>query len=132
MVEDADGWNISTLRHMITSVMDERDRRYDQRFQEQLAALVKSEAVIEKRFVRVEQLRDALDDLRAVMMTRQDYQTRHDQLTERLEMLTHKMETHQGMVAGSKDTKAAGLAFVAIVIAIAAVAADVITFFIHR
>jgi flagellar biogenesis protein FliO len=78
------GWTVETLRSMLIKMNEERDLRYQQRFQGQLDAVMaalaaakeavnKAETANEKRFESVNEFRSTLSDQAAQFLTRSEH-----------------------------------------------------------
>lgn len=117
------------LRSYISSVqqiMDERDRRYEQRFVAQEKAVTdaltsaekavaaalaaaekavsKAEMATEKRFDNVNEFRAQLNDQANTFVPRQEYQVQHDPLVERVGKLENNLYAREGQSSGQKAT----------------------------
>jgi hypothetical protein len=77
---DGDGWTPGTLKSHLTAIYDERDLRYQQRFDAQTKAVeaallaakeavIKAELAMEKRFDGVNEFRETLSDQAAQFVT---------------------------------------------------------------
>jgi hypothetical protein len=76
-------WTIETVREHVLALMDERDKRYEQRFLQQETAVTaalnsskeavaKAERATEKRFESVNEFRGALSDAQKNYITRSE------------------------------------------------------------
>ena len=64
------GWTFTTLLRFVIDRMDERDRRYEQRFRAQEEAVSKAEHSTEKRLEGMNEFRSQLKDQQATFVTR--------------------------------------------------------------
>jgi len=134
-----DEWTVATLRHLVEVMLAERDKRYEQRFQEQERALSKADEAIRSKFAGVNELRGALDDAATRLMPRAESNARYDSLvtrfdehTKRLDVMQHRLDLREGESTGSAGTVANSLAVWAAVIAIAAVLVQALVFYLHK
>lgn len=116
----AEDWLLRLVQQMVLSLMDERDKRYEQRFQSQQAAITKAEVATEKRFESVNEFRRAMSDRDIIYMPRaeasaqyaslaekMDGHSREDNIThegisKRMEGLTTRVDTFEGTISGSR------------------------------
>lgn len=116
----AEDWLISLVQQSVTAILDERDRRYQERFEAQQIALSKVETATEKRFESVNEFRKAMNDRDVLYMPRLEYQaqsaslsekmegharedaTMHDGLNKRIEGISRRQDTFEGTLAGSR------------------------------
>jgi hypothetical protein len=89
-------WTIESLALHFHKILEERDLRYEQRFEAAQAAfhdalaaqekaVTKAEIASEKRFDAVNEFRAQLADQATTFLPRQEYQARHDALTEKVD-----------------------------------------------
>lgn len=101
--ESLSGWTTDTLHVWVRTVMDERDRRYEQRFAAQEKATevavagareagIKAENAIEKRLENTNEWRDAMNDRDRNLLPRQEYDRAHIDLEKRLEEYKKAMD----------------------------------------
>ena len=148
--DDEQGWSLHGLRRVLFSMLDERDKRYEQRFLDQTTAIHKQENAIEKRFESVNELRGALDDAAKLLMPRSESNARYDALVakiedhqrqdnqlhqdiqKRFESLSHRIDIREGAQEGGKEIKNDSRATWAIVISICAIAVNIIFIVFHK
>lgn len=66
------GWTIETVREHLTALMEERDRRYEQRFAGIEEATNKKSESLEKRFDGVNEFRGAMNDAAGKYITKSE------------------------------------------------------------
>lgn len=116
----SDEWLIALVKTMIVSLLDERDHRYQERFESQNTALLKSEQSIAASFEKVNEFRKALSDRDILYMPRSesdaqyksatdkmDAQVRentatHEGINKRIESVVKRVDTFEGTLAGSR------------------------------
>ena len=148
--DDEQGWSLHGLRRVLFSMLDERDKRYEQRFLDQTTAIHKQENAIEKRFESVNELRGALDDAAKLLMPRSESNARYDALVakiedhqrqdnqlhqdiqKRFESLSHRIDIREGAQEGGKEVKNDSRGAWAIVISICAIAVNIIFIVFHK
>lgn len=128
---------IDSRRDALQKLTDERDRRYEQRFAAQEAAVqnalnsaekavTKAEIATEKRFEGVNEFRGQLADQARTFLPRQEYTVQHDPLVDRVAKLETANVSADSQRAGSNTTVAyiisALIAATAIISAIVAIA----------
>lgn len=135
----SDEWNVTTLRHLVEVMMSERDRRYEQRFQEQERALAKADIAIASKFAGVNELRGALDDAATRLMPRSESNARYDGLLskwedsqKRIDAIQHRLDTREGEDTGNRESVSNSRATWAAVIAVAAVLVQALVFYLHK
>jgi hypothetical protein len=147
MPETEHQWTVHALRAVVFAMLEERDRRYEQRFQDQQLALTKAEAVMEKRLSGLNELRAALEDQAKLLMPRAESNARYDGLVAKLDNqaqinvttfesiknelagLSKRLDLREGEIAGSKENRGDSRATWAIAIAVATGLAQVILFY---
>jgi chromosome segregation ATPase len=148
--DDETGWSLHGLRRVIFSMLDERDKRYEQRFLDQTTAIHKQENAIEKRFESVNELRGALDDAAKLLMPRSESNARYDamlakiedhqrqdnslhsDIQKRFESLSHRIDIREGAQEGGKEVKNDSRSTWAIVISVAAVIVNIVFIMYHK
>ena len=107
------GWTLDTLNSYITAILDERDKRYHERFEAQqhelMAALLaqkesanaaisaakdavtKAETANDKRFDSVNEFRAALADQQTTLLTKMEYATAHETLVTQINALSGRI-----------------------------------------
>ncbi|WP_055563625.1 hypothetical protein [Streptomyces atriruber] len=106
-----DGWTVETLRAHVTAIFEERDKRYDQRFNDldmaTKAALAasdkagsKAERATEARFRGVNEFRQTLSDQALQFMTRTEAVAAIERNSERIQELTDRLNRSEGKGAG--------------------------------
>ena len=92
------GWTIDTLKEHLEALMVSQhsgmsnslkdfERRMDERFSSQLAAIVKAETATEKRLEGMNEFRAQLDDVIATLLPKTEYEVRHKGLVDRTDAL---------------------------------------------
>lgn len=90
--QDVSGWTIDTLHVMLMKVMDERDRRHEQRFDAQEKAVLKAETATEKRFEGVNEFRQALADQTRESPTRIEVDAQYKSLSDQISNAQKSLE----------------------------------------
>jgi hypothetical protein len=104
-------WTITTLHAHLAVLLDERDRRYSQRFTDLETALraalaaseraiAKAEAATERRFEGVNEFRQTLSDQAATFVTRAESTATIAHVTERVQELTDRVNRTEGRAGG--------------------------------
>lgn len=128
---------LDSLKALLDARLAEIDRRYEQRFSAQeaavLAALVsanaatnKAEAATDRRFESVNEFRQALTDQTATFITRAEAEARIGANAEKIADLFDRVNLMGGRQAGSTDTRSFLIASVGVLIGLAAVATSII------
>lgn len=130
--------------------MDERDKRYEQRFTDQSTALLKAESALDRRLEGLNELRKIVDDtyknlmprseamalLTAITVKIEDHQKQdlilHGTVDGRLTAMSSRIDLKEGETTGSKDSRSAALAIWAICISAAAVVVQLIFLTVHK
>lgn len=112
-VGDAAGteWTVTTLHAHLMMVLDERDKRYAQRFTDLETALRaalaasekaigKAEVATERRFEGVNEFRQTLSDQAGQFMTRTETLALTDRNTERIQELADRVNRSEGRGSG--------------------------------
>ena len=97
------GWTVDTLHVWVKTVTDERDRRYEQRFEAQEKATQtaiesariatnKAEQAIEKRLENTNEWRQAMNDRDVKLLPRIEYDRAHVDLEKRFEEYKKSMD----------------------------------------
>ena len=81
-------------------LLDAADRRYEQRFSAQEAALIKAEKALEARLASVNEFRAALNDVVSTGMPRAEYAARHEQLVAQINDLKARIDSDTGRRGG--------------------------------
>ncbi|WP_158708803.1 hypothetical protein [Streptomyces sp. NRRL S-920] len=106
-----DGWTVEVLRAHVGAIFEERDKRYDQRFNDldmaTKAALAASEKAVnkaenamERRFEGVNEFRSTLSDQASQFMTRLEAVAAIERNSERIQELTDRLNRSEGKGAG--------------------------------
>lgn len=118
-----DEWSVNTLKLYLEALINENDRRYEQRFVSQqrevglaLAAVKeassKEETATEKRFEGVNEFRAALSDQQRTLMPRAESELLIKSLDERITRMAFTLSEKKGEGAGIKNAWAYLLALV--------------------
>lgn len=105
------GWTLETLQFHFAALFEEREVRYQQRFDAQTKAIeaallaakeavVKAELSTEKRFEGVNEFRQTLSDQAAQFMTRVESEATTDRNAERIQELANRINRSEGRGAG--------------------------------
>ncbi len=120
-------WTHDTLRQHLLSVMDERDRRYEQRFQAQQdamdAALVAAKEALAKNDAVLEARLQLLNEFRAAMSDRDRDFIPRTEVEVRMRAVEKRVDSMEGKADGSWRTWAYVSGAVAVLIALGALAA---------
>jgi len=109
--EPVGGWTLESLRAHLVSLIDERNRQYEQRFlaQEQSVklameaadrAVTKAEAAMEKRFDSINEFRGTLADQQRNLMPRSEVEVIVRAITEKLDQISREMLTSRARGGG--------------------------------
>lgn len=99
-----------TARHL-REIMDERDRRYQERFEASTRAVeaafasakeavLKAEIASERRFDSVNEFRAQLADQTSTFLTRREYDAKHEALEKQVDDLIRVIERNKGRAGG--------------------------------
>jgi hypothetical protein len=105
-------WDLVTLR----AVMDERDKRYGERFDAQMEALRVALQAMEKRLDAMNEIRGAMATQGAAMLPRAEYNARHDELINMVTADRSRLDKIEGSKGGVREW--IGWAFAAAAIAL--------------
>ena len=128
---------LESLRNLLDARLAEIDKRYEQRFTAQDAAVAaafvaareattKAENANERRFESVNEFRQTLSDQAATFITRAEAEARIGANSEKIGDLFDRVNLMGGRQAGSTDARALMIAAVGILIGVAAVATTII------
>lgn len=102
--EDAvSGWTVDTLHAHMERLVREHDRRYEQRFDAQEKAILKSETSYDKRFEGVNEFRATLADQARDLMPRKESELQHAAVIERVATVETLMRAQVARGVGLKD-----------------------------
>lgn len=96
-------WTVETLLEHINKILDDRDRRYEQRFEAQQRAIDKADTATEKRFEGVNEFRQSLADQNKMFLQRTEYESNHLRLMEAHEELARRVEAFEGRSSGLRQ-----------------------------
>ena len=99
-------FTVDSLSVHLISIMNERDRRYEQRFASQEQALSKQEDTITVRFATVNEFRAQLADQATRFMPRLEAEQRTQQNTDRISQLDRRLNEALGQVNSRLDLTA--------------------------
>jgi len=116
------GWSVDTIKDYVIGIIDERDRRYEQRFEAQQTALkdalqaaekavgaaltaadravAKAEAAAERRFESVNEFRATLSDQASNLLPRAEADARFLNLGDKVESLAKSIDRGEGKSVG--------------------------------
>jgi hypothetical protein len=111
MNQEGDGWTLATLHAHLLTILDERDKRYGQRFTDLETALRaalaasekainKAEVATERRFESVNEFRTTLSDQAANFITRSEAEAATARNSERIQELMDRINRSEGRGAG--------------------------------
>ena len=89
-----------SLREHIEALLDERDKRYEERFEAMQVAVQKAEAATEKRFESVNEFRSQLSDQSRTFMPRSESETLHNNEHLRLDGIEKRVEKMENVKQG--------------------------------
>lgn len=89
---DVSGWTVDTLR----ALMDERDRRYGERFKAQEKAVDNVAKETKEKFASVNEFRGALSDQTNTFIPRAEALATHDRLAGDIKALTDRLNLAEG------------------------------------
>jgi hypothetical protein len=116
------GLTVDTLKLLL----DERDRRYEQRFESQKEAVSKATAALERRLEGMNEIRAAMSEQAATFLPRGEYDSAHDSLVARVNDLNDRINRTEGKSSGVTSSLGALLAIAGVVIALVTVAVTII------
>lgn len=104
-------WTVETLLAHLIVILDERDLRYQQRYDAQQSAIgaalqsaqeavLKAEVATEKRFESVNEFRGTLSDQAATFISRNEIETLRAANDDRVADLTERLDRMEGRDAG--------------------------------
>lgn len=111
---EVSGWTTDTLLTHLLTLLEERDRRYGQRFDDQNAAVsaalaaaekavVKAETATERRFEGVNEFRNTLADQARDLMPRKESEQLHQAAAARLDALERRVDKREARSGGITD-----------------------------
>jgi hypothetical protein len=106
-----DDWTLGTLRRHVIDLMDERDRRYAERFEAQEKAVgaaisaadkavTKAETSTEKRFDSTNEFRQTLTDQAATFVTKVEYAANYNIMIKDMDLIKSQLTSMQGRAGG--------------------------------
>jgi hypothetical protein len=110
-VSNDSDWTLTTLYMHLLAILEERDKRYGQRFTDLETALraalaasekaiLKAEMATERRFEAVNEFRSTLSDQAGQFITRSEAEAATARNTERIQELTDRINRSEGRGAG--------------------------------
>jgi hypothetical protein len=75
----------------LRELIDERDRRYQERWEAQQAALTKALTSMEARLVTLNELRGVVTDAQGTFLTRNEFDAKHQVLNDRVDALAKQV-----------------------------------------
>jgi hypothetical protein len=103
-----------TIREYFEAILAERDIRYGERFQAQERELITAKAELDARL-------GLLNELRGNVLTREEYNAKHETLVAELTVLRDRMNRSEGKGSGYNAAWLIAVAIITILVAIAAV-----------
>ena len=91
-----DDWTFTTLLTHVLTLMDERDRRYEQRYQTQAESLQLAQAANDVRLAAMNEFRAALTDQANTFLTYQQYTDQHQLLIDSINDLRRSRDLQAG------------------------------------
>jgi hypothetical protein len=111
--------NISvSIKEYFNDLLGERDKRFDQRFDQQDRAVTKAEVATEKRFEGVNEFRKTLADQQRTFIPRQEAESMFKNINVKLGEYCSKLDRIENMKQGGNVVWAYVLAGISIIIAI--------------
>lgn len=89
-------WNVDSLHDL----MDERDRRYEQRFAAQEKAIGTAQTVIDSRLIAMNEWRQTVTDILSRSMPRPEVEQRVEAVSEKIEALASRIDKTEGRGMG--------------------------------
>jgi hypothetical protein len=89
-------WNVDSLHDL----MDERDRRYEQRFAAQEQAVKTAQMVIEGRLQGMNEWRETVEDVMGKAMPRPEVEARVHAVSEKLDAMNSRVDKGEGKGLG--------------------------------
>ena len=118
--KDISGWTTDTLHSHLLSLMNERDRRYEQRFASAEQAVHVALAQTETRFENVNEWRGTVSDLLANAMPRPEADSRASSTDEKINALQSRLDRIEGKGLGVNAVWAVLVAVVMITLGVLA------------
>jgi hypothetical protein len=114
--------NISvTLKEFFKTLLDERDKRFDQRFNQMDRAVTKAEVATEKRFESVNEFRNTLADQQRTFIPRKEAEMLFKNINDKLNIYCSKLDKIENMKQGGNVVWAYILSGVSLFAAIIAI-----------
>ncbi len=86
-------WTVETLKEHFEALIEEINKRYEQRFLSSENAIEKRDAATEKRFESVNEFRQTLADITSKGIPRVEFENTHKALSEKLEQAVKTLES---------------------------------------
>jgi len=126
-----DIWTLEAAMQHLTAIIEESDRRYEERFAALEAkidaaagsadrALGKAESAYEKRFDSMNEFREAMGDQQRTYLPRGEFEITHGAIQKQVDELSRCANARTSEGSGVKMGWSLALALIAVVIAIAA------------
>ena len=111
-------WTFTTMLTHVLTLMDERDKRYEQRYQTHAESLQLARAANDVRLAAMNEFRAALTDQASTFLTYQEYNAQHQLLIDSINDLRRSRDQVAGRSTWSQNA-------VPIIISVAAVMASI-------
>lgn len=128
--DNVSAFTTDSLHAHLRTLMDERDRRYGERFDASQKAVEKATAALERRLEGMNEIRAAMSEQAATFLPRTEYDTAHDALVTRVTELNDRMNRAEGSREGVRLSAGAlvailgvGLSLIVAVVAVLSYAA---------
>jgi hypothetical protein len=118
------GWTFTSLKHYIISLLNERDKRYEQRFRAQQEAISKTEKASELRFQSVNEFRNTLADQAKSFASSEAL----NNLRDRVDKLENILSALKGEDSGGLSLKNESRANISILIAVMSAIIGIVVF----
>ena len=116
-------WILRAVTEMVTGILDERDRRYEERWNAQQEALRKVEDATEKRFESVNEFRKTLDDQQRTLMPRSEADVIFRGLTDKFAAMKETVDRLLSERAGIKGGWGYSVGVIGLILTILSIAA---------
>jgi len=120
------GWTVSTLKSYYDALLEERDKKMEQKFTSLELAVTKANDATEKRFESVNEFRLTLTDQQRTFVPRSEYEAGHKVLEDKLTAIATDIEKIKNTKQGGSTTVAYLAAGISLFVAIIALSRNFI------
>ena len=99
-----EGWTLQAYIAHNEAIRRETDRRHEQRFTAQTAAILKAETASERRFDGVNEFRATLSDQAATFISRQEVDQQIRSINEKVDLTASRMDRLEGRSGGMNSS----------------------------